>query len=251
MATTFNRDYSEVDPRIMVDRDRERIADQIFAVLRWVLPAKQFQQARCVDVGSSNGVISKYFLRHVRTIRCIDTDKRAIALGRKANETPGLSFSSYTGRRLPFGNDSIDIVILRRVIEYTKYPKIVMQEIYRVLRPGGVVYFESHNRLALNLRPLTILPPGLKKALFTLIGRPYYYFGDFQTVWQLQTLLEMWVIHHLTPRILKDPHRFLFTKRYATAWIGDLLPLWTFQLIEPFLPVFIWVLEKPEESGQL
>lgn len=42
--------------------------------------------------------------------------------------------------RLPFGDNSIDAVISEFVLEHTKKPKAIIDEIERVLKPGGLVY---------------------------------------------------------------------------------------------------------------
>jgi len=41
---------------------------------------------------------------------------------------------------LPFKNGSIDIVLLKNVIEHVRNPAVVMSEIHRVLKPGGYLY---------------------------------------------------------------------------------------------------------------
>ena len=43
------------------------------------------------------------------------------------------------GHRLPFKDEIFDAVILEAVLEHVKEPKIVISEIYRVLRPSGWV----------------------------------------------------------------------------------------------------------------
>ena len=43
---------------------------------------------------------------------------------------------------LPFKNDSFDFVIVQAVLEHVLSPNIVVQEIYRVLSEGGIVYSE-------------------------------------------------------------------------------------------------------------
>lgn len=41
---------------------------------------------------------------------------------------------------LPFNNNSIDIIICDYILEHVKDPKMIVDEIYRVLKAGGLVY---------------------------------------------------------------------------------------------------------------
>jgi len=45
--------------------------------------------------------------------------------------------------RLPFRDNSVDMVINEFVIEHTKHPDEIVSEIYRVLRPNGLIYIAA------------------------------------------------------------------------------------------------------------
>ena len=47
------------------------------------------------------------------------------------------NFRTYDGRNLPYEDASFDLVYSQQVFEHVRYPDVVMQEIFRVLRPGG------------------------------------------------------------------------------------------------------------------
>ena len=47
------------------------------------------------------------------------------------------------GHSLPFRDESIDGVIVQAVLEHVRAPSVVVEEIHRVLRPGGLVYAET------------------------------------------------------------------------------------------------------------
>lgn len=44
--------------------------------------------------------------------------------------------------RMPFADESVDGVVIQAVLEHVEAPSVVLDEIYRVLRPGGFVYVE-------------------------------------------------------------------------------------------------------------
>lgn len=46
------------------------------------------------------------------------------------------------GARLPFLNESIDAIFILAVLEHTRQPQMVIQECFRVLKKGGIIYSE-------------------------------------------------------------------------------------------------------------
>lgn len=44
---------------------------------------------------------------------------------------------------IPLENESIDIVLNMQVLEHTKHPDRVLQEIFRVLKPGGLLFLSA------------------------------------------------------------------------------------------------------------
>lgn len=52
-----------------------------------------------------------------------------------------------TGELLPLRDNSIDLVVSLQVLEHVRDPRRVIQEIYRVLRPGGVAFIAYENYL--------------------------------------------------------------------------------------------------------
>ncbi len=70
------------------------------------------------------------------------------------------------GEKLPFGNDSFDIVYSANVIEHTSDPKAILSEAIRVLKPGGVLHFEMPNYTSyFEGHYMIMMPPVLFKSL--------------------------------------------------------------------------------------
>jgi ubiquinone/menaquinone biosynthesis C-methylase UbiE len=46
------------------------------------------------------------------------------------------------GEDLPFGDASFDVVLCDNVVDHAENPRRIVEEIARVLRPGGSLYFE-------------------------------------------------------------------------------------------------------------
>ncbi|SDE24272.1 Methyltransferase domain-containing protein [Paracoccus isoporae] len=57
-------------------------------------------------------------------------------------DTPNVQFIA-DGHHLPLADDSIDAVVIQAVLEHVLQPGEVVSEIWRVLKPGGLVYAET------------------------------------------------------------------------------------------------------------
>jgi len=55
---------------------------------------------------------------------------------------PGVSVVA-DARNLPFEDNSIDAVICESLLEHVKDPQVVINQIYRVLKPGGMIYIST------------------------------------------------------------------------------------------------------------
>jgi len=53
----------------------------------------------------------------------------------------GVRIVCAQGEKIPFLSESFDLVITENVLDHTAYPGQVLNEILRVLRPGGVLFF--------------------------------------------------------------------------------------------------------------
>lgn len=76
-----------------------------------------------------------------------------------------------TLERLPFANESVDLVTANMVVEHLGAPEAVLAEISRVLRPGGRFLFHTPNRNAPSLRVAARTPQRLKTRLIWMLER--------------------------------------------------------------------------------
>ncbi len=105
---------------------------------RSVLPSVPEDCRRALDVGCGAGqvLIATDFGPEVELVG-VDSDIAAPALG--ATLEPRIKFSAATGERLPFQNDSFDLLICRAALPYMHIPT-AFREGARVLRPGGTLW---------------------------------------------------------------------------------------------------------------
>lgn len=137
------------------------------------------QGARILEVGTGSGYMAQYFSERVgptgRVHACDVMDQRQV--------TEGYEFQQIQDTRLPYQDDTFDIVITNHVIEHVGEREAQiqhLQEIRRVLKPDGYVYLAVPNRWAFiephyKLLFLSWLPAPLSSIYLRLRGRGNFY----------------------------------------------------------------------------
>jgi 2-polyprenyl-3-methyl-5-hydroxy-6-metoxy-1,4-benzoquinol methylase len=90
----------------------------------------------CLDIGSDNGVIS-YFLRRKGGVwKSADLDENAI---RSIRELVECNVYSIDGRRTPFRDNEFDRVVIVDFLEHIETDREFIEEMFRVIKPGGAM----------------------------------------------------------------------------------------------------------------
>ncbi len=124
-------------------RECEKIADEL---------AKYTSIAgkRVLDVGCQTGALSCVLAQRGAKVSGIEPEAWVLqaAKERSAGWKVDLSLTTAVGEKLPFEDASFDVVCFIDVIEHCRDAKACIQEIARVLAPGGVAYVYGPNRLS-------------------------------------------------------------------------------------------------------
>ena len=102
-------------------------------------------RGRVLDVGCSQGIASLVVARNGFEVVGVDVelDRVDYAEADRARERAEVAervrFVGGSAFALPFGDDSFDTVLLGEILEHLDKPEAVLDEVARVLRPGGVV----------------------------------------------------------------------------------------------------------------
>jgi SAM-dependent methyltransferase len=95
--------------------------------------------ARMLDVGTGSGTIASYFRSRVTALNSVDVvDERT---------DTDFDFRLIESEVLPFEDAAFDVAISNHVVEHVDDPQLHLDEIGRVLRPGGVCYIATPNKL--------------------------------------------------------------------------------------------------------
>jgi len=105
---------------------------------------------RVLEVGCGAGVDLARFAKGGALVSGVDLAASAIDLARANFEQQGLDgeFQVADGERLPFPDNSFDLVFAHGVVQYTADPKRLVDECRRVLKPGGEAIFQVYNRVS-------------------------------------------------------------------------------------------------------
>ena len=228
---------------------RERKAKTMMAVLK-----DYFKSELCsfslLNVGGSTGIIDNYIADYFHSVISIDIDEPAINKAKENYQKNNLEYQIGDALSLQFGNNTFNIVICSHTYEHVASPEIMLDEIYRVLVPGGVCYFAASNRLMwrephYNLPLLSVVPRPISHLYLKLTRKADHYHELHYTYWGLKALIKKFIVYDYTQKLICDPNKYC---------VGYMLPpgslktkiarLITLKFIW-LSPGYIWLLKKP------
>jgi len=123
--------------------------EKLHHLLRLV-PFDGFRGRSVLEVGCGAGVDLARFAKGGAEVTGVDLAPSAIALARANFEQQRLQgrFEVADGERLPFPDNSFDMVFAHGVVQYTANPRQLVEECRRVLKPGGEAIFQVYNRVS-------------------------------------------------------------------------------------------------------
>ncbi len=155
---------------------------------------------RVLEIGCGLGTDGAQFARGGADYTGVDLTEAAIQLAQENFRLRGLSgdFKQANAENLPFEAASFDHVYSFGVIHHSVSPPAIIDEIYRVLRPGGTVTVMLYNRTSINYY--------LQIMLFRKVGRELL--RPAWSPWLLSTLLRLPLtkLEGHRRRLLSNPH---------------------------------------------
>ena len=133
---------------------------------------------KILDVGSGNGGISIAFAQAGADVSGIEIEEDLYKIGQLHAKSYGVTpiFYLYDGQSLPFQDNSFDYAVSASVLEHTDDPVRYLNEILRVVKPGGSLYLGFPNKWApiethTQLPFLTYLPKNLRSSYIKTFHR--------------------------------------------------------------------------------
>lgn len=101
---------------------------------------------RVLDVTSGEGYGS-FLLRRwgAESVEGIDVDEQTVETATRLFGGDGVHYQCHTAEQLPFEDHTFDVVCSFETIEHLDHPELFLQEIRRVLKPGGNIILSCPN----------------------------------------------------------------------------------------------------------
>ncbi|WP_366923780.1 class I SAM-dependent methyltransferase [Metallumcola ferriviriculae] len=253
----YQRNYSQTNKEMLNYRKRREKAKKIYKVLHDFSTdrSKELTDGICLDVGCSGGIITSYLADYFESVVGCDIDEEAIKVANASNSQPNCSFIVGDSMKLPFNDNSFDVVICNHVYEHVPDVNVLMNELYRVLKKNGVCYFGVGNKWIIiephyKLPFLSWLPKNIADKYIKTFTSNDEYYEKFLTYKQTLNLFSIHGFKHVdyTVKILSKPMEFNVTNNKLFLIILKVVPKWIWSLGHSLIPTYIFVLKKAKET---
>jgi 2-polyprenyl-6-hydroxyphenyl methylase/3-demethylubiquinone-9 3-methyltransferase len=134
---------------------KEAVNPARFEYLKTILDEKAAfdpAEARALDIGCGGGFFAEKLATRVDRVTGIDPSEPSIEAAQKHAAETGLDidYQPARGEQIPFEDESFEIVCCCDVLEHVNDLEKVVEESARVLKPGGVFFYDTVNRTVLS-----------------------------------------------------------------------------------------------------
>lgn len=171
-----------------------------------------------LEIGVGNGADGILFSQSGARYTGVDLTETALRSARKHFELLGLrgTFQIENAERLSFPDDSFDIIYAYGVLHHTPNPTRAIQEVYRVLRPGGTALIMLYNKHSFNYY-IRIMAYMRLRVLARIISRATRWAHDRSSLAPIESVrgnrdLRIWQLHY--QNFLREGWSYLGAKRF-------------------------------------
>ncbi len=250
MAREYQYGFAGRDEAMYDRKQRELKARTMLAVLRDHYDGK-ITGLQCLTIGGSTGIIDNFLAGYLGHVTSVDIDAPAIAYAKATFDRKNLDFLVGDAMNIPLQSEQFDVVVCSQVYEHVPDSRRMMEEIFRILRPGGVCYFAANNRFMFdephyNLPLLSVLPRRLAHLYIRLSGKAHFYYERHLSYWGLKRLVAHFNIYDYTRMIIADPHKYAADYMLAPGSRKAAIARLISQYIYWLVPGYVWLLKKPK-----
>lgn len=248
-AYQYNYTDNDVAKVNMYDkREREGKAKKIIAVLSDYYGS--ISDLSVLDMSCSTGYMTRFFSYHFCYTTGIDIDRKAVEFAKQNNSENNITYAEMDAMNTGFTDNSFDVVVCNQMYEHVADANILLREIHRILKPGGVCYFGATSRLKINethygtLPFLSYFPKYISNMYLRLLKKSDYYYETLYSYWGLNKLVSQFKVTDYTLRIVSDPEKYSATDLINNNILGNTAKYYLAKTGYYFLPGYVWLLKK-------
>jgi ubiquinone/menaquinone biosynthesis C-methylase UbiE len=113
---------------------------------RYAIAMSLVQGKKVLDIASGEGYGTHLLSKKALTIVGVDISETAVRYATNKYQKPNLSFRTGSASFIPLEDNSVNVVVSFETIEHHDEHDKMMQEIKRVLAPGGLIIISSPDR---------------------------------------------------------------------------------------------------------
>jgi SAM-dependent methyltransferase len=225
---------------------RGQQARKISGVLRAHI-GEEIGGQKCLDIGCSAGHITAHLAGQFAFVAGTDVDRHALSAAGRERGTLA-AFCRADALALPFPEACFDVAVCNQVYQYVPSPPRLVQEIHRVLKPGGCCFFSARNLWGIvagdNRRPFLARYAPFLASLAPSGENWERRSGHLLPYPALRALVGDFALYDYTWPVLRQPRRYGFDQLAHLGWLARLLPEPLQKALLPLLPNHLWVLQK-------
>jgi 2-polyprenyl-3-methyl-5-hydroxy-6-metoxy-1,4-benzoquinol methylase len=244
--------YSDIQSKMQDERTRRQKAQKIIRVLHHYLGRADLKDLSTLDIGCSVGIIASELAADGALSTGVDIDVPGLEAA-QARFGDRVTFICASADDLAMPDESVDVVVFNHIYEHVVDADAVVNEIYRVLKPTGVVYLGLANKFQLmephyGLPLLSWLPQKAADKYIRYAGRASHYYESHLSRAGLKQLLRGFHIYDYTVPIIRHPDVFGSSDQVKS--LVSRLPAPLIQALIPIVPTYIWLGTKRQVPPQ-
>jgi 2-polyprenyl-3-methyl-5-hydroxy-6-metoxy-1,4-benzoquinol methylase len=204
-----------------------------------------------LDIGCSAGLMTKLYSVEFDQTVGIDIDGPAVEYASSHFSADNVKFLVRDAMNTALQSESFDVVICSHIYEHVPDFNGLMDEVYRVLRKGGICYFAAHNRICLiephyRLPLLSVIPKPLSHIYYRLSGKGEHYYENLLTLRRLRKLVSKFETYDYTLKIINDPEKFHAEELMSPHSLKQKMALLVLRIAYFACPTYLWILKKQQ-----
>ncbi len=249
----YQHDFSEIHPKTMFDepgrlqKARKTVAIILDALRRAGIDPRE---TRLLDIGCSTGILTRHYAEYFGEAVGIDIDDGAVEWARQNRAAENISYRIGDSMEVPFPTGEFDLVTCTHIYEHVPDAQRMLDEIHRVLRPGGFCFLAAENRLRVwdghyDLPFVTVLPRPLANLYVRVTGRGQRRYETHHTLWGLKRLVGAFEVIDYTRAVVRNPEDFEATDMIRPGSLKQKAANAILTVAYWASPTYLWILRKP------